>query len=111
LHIPGFCNHRLLAGLEGMMRFTPKLQQEIPPRRYAKVGDVYPAKGGRGENRFWVVIAVNKNHYAACIGIGEEGQVTSCQTYGAWAFEDRPLVGRCEGIDEMNFEIDWTEQP
>ena len=93
------------------MKFTPRIPQEMPERRLVKVGDVYPSKGGRGDNRYWVVINVNKSGYAACIGIGEEGQVTSCQTYGAWAFEDRPLLGRCDGIEEMNFEIDWRMQP
>ena len=93
------------------MKFTPYLPQEVPPRRYAIPGDVYPSKGGRGETRFWVVISVNDKGYAACIGIGDEGQVTSAQTYGRWSFEDRPLLGRCESIIEMSFDIEWRVQP
>ena len=93
------------------MKFTPRIEQEMPDRRLAKPGDVYPSKGGRGDNRYWVVVAVNKSGYAACIGIGDEGQVTSAQTYGRWAFEDRPLLGRCESIIEMSFDIEWRVQP
>lgn len=93
------------------MRFTPRTEQEVPVRRLAVAGDVYPSKGGRGDTRYWVVLSVNAKGYAACIGICGEGQVTSAQTYGAWAFEDRPLLGRCEGIADMSFEIEWREQP
>lgn len=93
------------------MKFTPRVVHDQPSRRLANVGDVYPAKGGRGDSRYWIVLAVNDKGYASCLGIGEEGQITSAQTYGVWAFEERPLVGRCEGIESMNFEIEWMVSP
>lgn len=89
------------------MKFNLNVQSPLPVRRRAEVGDVYPAKGGRGDTRYWIVLSINARGYASVIGLDEEGHIVSGQTYGSWAFEDRPLLGRCAGIESMSFDIEW----
>lgn len=92
------------------MRFnTPAPQMPEPPiKQDVKIGNVYPAKGGRGNTKFWIVIA---RHQSAIVmlGLDAEGEVVSSQTYGFWSMEDRPVLGFCAGIEQLNFDIEWRQ--
>lgn len=94
------------------MRFNlPKAPErpEIPTE--LRVGNVYPSKGGRG-TRYWVVINIREKG-VDLIGLDAEGEISGATSYGRWAFENgsRPLLGRVEGLDRLDFDIQWEEQP
>lgn len=82
------------------MQFTmpdPETPQVEPAERLGvQVGEIYPAKGGRGNrggqpgySAFWVVVAINARGYAALLGIDREGQVVGAQTYSVHALEPK----------------------
>lgn len=93
------------------MKFnTPPAADSDPPialMRSPEPGDVYPAKGGRGDTKYWLVVSINSRGYASVLGLDEHGNVVSGQTYGAWAFKDRRLLGRCSSIASINLDIEW----
>ncbi len=95
---------------------TSPLPEKIPTG--VQVGDIYPAKGGRGNrggqpgySSFWVVMAINQRGYAALLGIDREGQVVGAQTYSVSAMEGRPLLGRANGVDKVLVEVEWLTNP
>lgn len=70
------------------------------------VGDVYRAKGGRGETKFFVIVAiVGKSAHA--LGLNADGDVVSTTSYGTHVFASRDIVGRVNGLAEMRLEIEW----
>lgn len=95
---------------------TPQVEPaELPG---VQVGDIYPAKGGRGNrggqpgySAFWVVVAINARGYAALLGIDREGQVVGAQTYSVHALEGRLLVGRATGVAKALVEVEWLVNP
>lgn len=76
--------------------------------RYSKevrVGDVYPAKGGaRRKIAMWVVLNIH-NGMVHLVGLNEEGVMTSTTSYGVHAMEERELIGRVEGLEELEFVV------
>jgi hypothetical protein len=58
--------------------------------RRVEVGDVYPAKGGRGDTKYWIVVGIGPKSYATVLGLDESGHVVSGCVYGTWALEGRP---------------------
>lgn len=104
------------------MQFTmpdPETPQVEPAERLGvQVGEIYPAKGGRGNrggqpgySAFWVVMAINARGYAALLGIDREGQVVGAQTYSVHALEGRPIVGRAIGVEKALVEVEWVVNP
>lgn len=90
------------------MKFDTKRPSPPPPAgRSAQVGDVYAAKGGKGESRYWLVVSVVENKRIVVLGLDEGGAVVGGASYGAWAMKDRPLLGRCDGLENMSLEITW----
>lgn len=79
----------------------------LPSNRAPEVGDVYPAKGGRGDTIYWIIVGTTMRGGCAVLGIDGEGQVISAQSYNASAFKDRPLLGRCQNLAELSFDIEW----
>lgn len=82
-----------------------------PPARFTagvQVGDVYPAKGGRGDTRFWLVVSLgHTGRTAHLLGLNAGGEIVSTASYGADVFADRPRIGWCEDISGFCPRIEW----
>lgn len=70
------------------------------------IGDVYRAKGGRGETKFFVVVAIT-GRVAHALGLNREGDIVSTTSYGCEVFAARDVVGRVAGLSEMTLNIEW----
>lgn len=68
------------------------------PLHKVVVGNLYPSKGGR-DTRFWYVISIKKpkskyqGDRAVLLGLDEEFNIVSSQTYMLHVFEDREPIG------------------
>ena len=80
---------------------------EPPPS--SLVGNVYRCKGGN-KSRYWVIVAVHRGT-CVCLGLDEEGNVTSSTNYAEHVFDgfpwSRELIGRAIDMPDMNFRIAW----
>lgn len=56
-------------------------------------GNVYPAKGGKGDTEYWVVISLTANG-ANLLGFDKEGKPCSTASYLRGALRERPIIGR-----------------
>jgi hypothetical protein len=80
-----------------------------------RVGNVYRCKGG-GKTHYWVVVGLSERT-VNLLGINSDGNVTSTANYGAHVFEGnigvtgREMLGRCAGLDSLDFDIEWVQQP
>lgn len=68
-----------------------------------EIGNVYLAKGPGPS--YWVVVAITPRGGAHMLGIDEEGNIVSTTSYGAHVLHDRRLVGRCEDLKSLVFEV------
>lgn len=90
------------------MRIDLQNMSQDAMRDAVSVGDVYRANGGRGDCKFWVVVALSSSaKMAHCIGINRDGEICTSTSYGIHVFEQRMLVGRCEDIVTFQPSIDW----
>lgn len=64
-------------------------QSEVVP------GNIYPAKGGKGDTEYWLVIAVSATG-AHLIGFNKEGIPCSTASYLKSAMRERPVIGRVD---------------
>lgn len=71
-----------------------KLQPDV------MVGDIYPAKGGRGGTSAWLVVGVTEK-MAHVLGLSIEGDVVSTASYGVHAFECRERIGYVEEFKDI----------
>jgi hypothetical protein len=62
-----------------------------------KVGDVFPARGGRGGTVAWVVVSVGDN-VAHLLGCNVAGEIVSTSSYNLHALENRPMLGTCPDV-------------
>lgn len=89
------------------------LQREVQDAT-VRIGNVYPAKGGKG-TAFFVVVAIHKDS-ACLLGIDRDGNITSCTSYyksvleGGSYREPRPIMGFVEGLEELTFDVQWGNQ-
>lgn len=70
------------------------------------VGDVYRAKGGRGDTKFFVIVSMRGN-MAHALGLDSDGNIVSTTSYAISVFAERNLVGRVPSIEEMTLDIEW----
>lgn len=90
------------------MRFSmERMPEHLDRENGVCVGDVYPAKGGRGTTRFFIVVSVVGN-MAHCLGVDLDGNVVSTTSYGTHVFEGRRLVGRAREVETL-ITIDWEQ--
>lgn len=73
-------------------------------RPTVEVGNVYPAKGGRGGTVAWLVVSTTER-MAHVLGISSEGEIVSTASYAMHAFESRDLIGYCEDIKNLNLGV------
>lgn len=75
------------------------------------IGNVYRCKGG-GKTHYWIIVGLSERT-VNLLGINSDGQVTSTANYGAHVFDGsvgfsgRELLGRCSGLAELDFDIEW----
>lgn len=87
------------------MKFS--INKDVPCFGDARVGDVFPAKGGaRKRIAMWVVIAINENGSTVLLGLNDQGEVTSACTYAEHVMERRVPIGRVEGLEELEFNVE-----
>lgn len=97
----------------------PQPKEELPDNREVTIGNVYRCHGG-GKTRYWVVVGCDERT-VNLLGINDAGDVTSTANYGVHVFSrqwetykhhrDRSKIGFCAGLDELQFDIDWTDTP
>lgn len=72
-----------------------------------RVGNLYPSKGGR-DTRFWYVISIKRSESrirgdrVILLGLDEEFNIVSSQTYAIRALEERELLGHYP-LSEVTF--------
>ena len=74
-----------------------KLEPMVMLREACEVipGNIYPAKGGKKNTDYWLVIATS-DHGAHLIGFNSEGEPVSTASYNKSAMRERPVIGRCD---------------
>lgn len=87
------------------MRF--RIAKEVPCFGPTRVGDVFPAKGGaRHKIAMWVVVAINESGATVLIGLNDKGEITSASTYAEHVMERRVPIGRVEGLEDLEFNVE-----
>lgn len=71
--------------------------------RGVRVGNVYAARGGKG-TAAWVVISV-RDRMCSVLGFDHTGSITSAENYGVHAFAFKGVIGRVDGLDELNLKL------
>jgi len=72
------------------------------PSDGARVGNVYPVKGGYGarDGQMMVIVAINAG-IATLLKVDKEGNIKGATTYGCHVFEDRTLIAFVEGLEDL----------
>lgn len=88
------------------MRLSVKTLQLLKDASEVVPGNVYPAKGGRGNTAYWLVVATSQTG-AHNIGFDEEGLPVSTASYLKSAMRERPVIGRVD-ISSLSLEsLPW----
>lgn len=81
---------------------------EFGPFDPARVGNVYPIKGGRGlrDGHMQILIAITESHpfrgqSALLLVITKDGKPAGVNSYGLSYIEDLCPIAFCEGVDEL----------
>lgn len=86
------------------MRFNldkiPKEKLDAKPT----VGDIFAAKGGRGDTAAWVVAAV-RGDTLHMLGVDKDGYIVSTTSYGIHTMENRTCIGHCDKLAEQYFPV------
>lgn len=75
-----------------------------------EVGNLYRSKGGR-DTKFWLLIAIKpttsciRSNTACLLGLDDENNIVSTQSYGIHALRHREVIGRVN-IEELRFHDD-----
>lgn len=78
------------------------------------IGNVYKCKGG-SKTDYWIVVGIDTKS-VFLIGVNKEGVMTSATSYGRHVFDgssplfNRKSIGRCEGIEQLEFDINWSDE-
>jgi hypothetical protein len=77
------------------MRLHASVLSAVHEQSEVKPGNIYPAKGGKGDTEYWLVIAVSTTG-AHLIGFNKEGIPCSTASYLKGAMRERPVIGRVD---------------
>jgi hypothetical protein len=101
------------------VKFNSEDSTALLPRGKPQVGDVFPAKSTgpkwyRRGTRFFIVVSITKDQSGNdsshhMLGLDESGNVVSTTTYGAHVMRDRPRLGHCHDIANLNLNIEWDK--
>lgn len=74
-----------------------------------RIGDVYPAQGGRPTVAWVIVNVIAGEDRAVMLGIDKNGEICSSQSYNLCALEDRPRIGFCPQIADLQLAVRQTK--
>lgn len=75
------------------MKLSPSLLRQVESASEVVPGNVYPAKGGKGDTEYWLVVSLTKNG-CNLLGFDKDGNPCSTASYLRSAMRERPLIGR-----------------
>lgn len=85
------------------MQFNFPEGRKPEPFRDVEVGNVYASKNTH-KTVAWVVLAIHGNS-VHMLGINAEGAITTTQSYGVHAMENRKLIGVVD-LSKLEFDIE-----
>ena len=89
------------------MRFNLNDELEDRISDDIRVGDVYPAKGGRGGAVYWIVVGISGEWKSAkVLGIDKNGEVVTATGYNFHTLQDRPRIGFVKGLEALEFDVE-----
>ncbi len=75
------------------------------------IGNIYRCKGGNKTN-YWMIVGVRAST-VICLGLDDEGNITSSSNYGLHVFHNSPWarepLGKAIDMPEMRFNVAWRE--
>lgn len=77
------------------MRLHAEILSHVHASSEVKPGNIYPAKGGKGDAEYWLVVAVSSSG-AHLIGFNKEGIPCSTASYLKSAMRERPVICRVD---------------
>ena len=77
------------------MRLHASVLSAVHEQSEVRPGNIYPAKGGKGDTEYWLVVAVSHTG-AHLIGFNKEGIPCSTASYLKSAMRERPVIGRVD---------------
>ena len=84
------------------MKLSPDFLRQVEAASEVAPGNVYPAKGGKGDTEYWLVVSLTKNG-CNLLGFDKDGAPCSTASYLRSAMRERPLIGRTN-IDNLVLE-------
>jgi hypothetical protein len=84
------------------MKFDLSAVRPTPPDG-VRVGDMYHSKGPHVAS-YWLVVSI-RDRTAHLLGLDRDGFVVSTSDCGVRALEERTLVGRVEGLEDLQFTV------
>ena len=84
------------------MKLSPVFLKQVESASEVAPGNVYPAKGGKGDTEYWLVVSLTKNG-CNLIGFDKEGNPCSTASYLKGAMRERPLIGKAN-LDNLVLE-------
>lgn len=77
------------------MRLHANVLSAVHAQSEVVAGNIYPAKGGKGDTEYWLVVAVSATG-AHLLGFNKEGIPCSTASYLKGAMRERPVIGRVD---------------
>ena len=84
------------------MKLSPSFLRQVEAASDVLPGNVYPAKGGKADTEYWLVVSLTKNG-CNLLGFDKGGAPCSTASYLRSAMRERPLIGR-ENIESLVLE-------
>lgn len=89
------------------MKFNLGSELQRRVSKEIKIGDVYPARGGKTGAVYWVVVGISGDWKCVrVLGVDENGDVVSATSYNPHSLQDRPRVGFVKDLDKLEFDIE-----
>jgi len=87
------------------VKFNLNIQEKGNLLRGPEVGDVFQAKGGKTP-RVYVIIGQRElsSYY---VSLDSKGEICGVGNYYTSVFEERQRIGRVEGLEDLQFDINW----
>jgi hypothetical protein len=77
------------------MKLSTNALRQLVEQSEVTVGNVYPAKGGKGGTEYWLVVALSPTG-AHLIGFDKDGLPCSTASYLRGAMRERPIIGKVD---------------
>ena len=99
------------------MKFNLPTPQPLPDIDTSlRIGNVYPAQGGK-KTKYWMVVAIHDGA-VHMLGLNKDDEITKTASYGvhvfggsSWAFaRSESLLGRCHNIENLDLSVEWIRE-